>query len=203
MNYFKTGLLAAAIMLTASLSQAALVDYSTQGRFNDQAFATINSLAFGGTTLSFTGISAGAPGVNTPTHGSLGTFQLTSTNTGAGDTLSGTFDLRIIQTTPGPTGTADLGATLGGSVTANSSTGMVQFSTTSVTINGIKYDVANAAFGLTGRIALVAPNTNNGMTTVQAAITGSAVPEPSTYALLGGGLVSLIGFSRRRRLRQS
>lgn len=145
------------------------------------------------------GINSGGPGVNTPTNGSLGTFQLTSGGSGAGDTLNGTFDLRITQTTPGPTSTANLAATLGGTVTANSSTGTVLFNTTSVTINGIKYDVASADFGLTGRVALVAPNTNNGMTTVQAAITGGAVPEPSTYALLGGGLVSLISIARRRR----
>src|SRR4051794_27998198 len=197
MNYLKTGFLAATLILSASLSHAATVDYSTEGRFNAQGFATTNAVSFGSSMLSFTGITAGGIGVNTPTNGSLGTFQITSG--GAGDSLSGTFDLRIIQTTPGPLGSADLMATLGGSVTANSSTGMVQFTTTSVTINGIKYDVASADFGLSGRVALVAPNTNNGMTTIQAAITGGAVPEPSTYALLGGGLVSLVGLSRRRR----
>lgn len=199
MKFVKAGLVTAALMLTAGLSQAALVDYSTQGSFNGAAFANVSSLTFGSTTLTFTGTNATGIGVNTPTNGSLGTFQLTSTNTAAGDTLSGNFAIRITQTTPGPTGTADLGATLSGVVTATSSTGAVQFSTTAVTINGVTYDVANAAFGLSGRVALVAPNTNNGMTTVQAAITGGAVPEPSTYALLGGGLISLIGLARRRR----
>ena len=201
MNLVKRSLMAAAaaFVLTAGMAQAALVDYSTTGSFNGGAYLPLTTISSGSTTLSFIGTTAAGSGVNTPTYGSLGTFQLSSSNPGpSGDVLSGNFSLRITQTTPGPTVSGDLMATIGGRVYATSSTGIVEFTTTHVTLNGITYDVANADFGLTGRVALVAPNTNLGFTTVQASITGGQVPEPSTYALLGGGLVSLIGFARRR-----
>jgi hypothetical protein len=139
--------------------------------------------------ITFTGL--GSTSLNTPTGSSFGNFQTFFSGNGA-IAASGTFTLTITQTVP-VAGSNSFSATFSGTFSAsNSGTGVVNFSVTSVNIGGITYAITN------NPLNLVPPASNNGITTVQGQISGSAVPEPAGMLLLGTGLLGAAGAIRKR-----
>ena len=178
-------LTALALAFPVTTASAALVTYSTAGSFNGGS----NSIVFGGggnqLTLTYTGVSSTVD-ANPLTFASLGSFQTTVTGSGAAITPGTNFALNITQTAP-TGGSGALLATLTGTLSPNSSTGVATFSVNSATIGGVTYSVVN------NPVVLVPPSTNNGITSVQGLI---AIPEPAGLSLLGAaGLLAL----RRRR----
>jgi len=182
-----------AVMLVGAVvpAHAILVTYSTTGSLNGLGNVFTDG---GGLTITFNGLTNNSVDITTGfTNASLGFFH--TDVTGSGGTISPAIPVSILITQTVPSaGSGSVSGTMDGTISANSSTGQVDFSVTHVDIGLVSYDVRS------NPLDLVPPSTNNGDATVQARVT--VTPEPSTLVLVGSGITGLAGMVRRRLARR-
>jgi len=192
-----TKLLLTTALLAIPTFAAPIVTYTTSGLFSTTGSS---SATFGSGTLNFTpGGGTVDLGLLNPSNGNLGTIVASGFSPSALSTISGLLTVNINQTLPSG-GNGNLIGTLSGSLTFDSSSARVLFTTASVTLPGtVTYTISQPVDG----ILIVPPSTNSGQTTLQgiisAPVTPSDVPEPGMFGLIGTALVGL-GFVRRRRM---
>src|SRR5215475_1573651 len=113
MMKWKLTVLAMGVAVMAVDVRAALITYSTLGRFNGGAFSFSPTLTVGGASITFNGL--GSTSVDSGNL-SYGTFDSNAIGSGGTVPAGTTFDLQLVQTTP-TAGTAVIAATLSGTIT--------------------------------------------------------------------------------------
>jgi hypothetical protein len=207
-RFLKTALttVVVALIMVASAS-ASTVTYSTSGTFLNAGIAVIggsglilNNVAGQAATLTFAPNVSSTSGV--PSNINFGDFTLLcpgclAQSTGVGTFFQGfQFKLMITDTTDGATGYF-LGTAVAGNVYGNVSPLSIAWNPLVVSTGSF----GPTTFTISTPSLIVAPNSGvpAGDTTIQGAVNSSAIPEPTTLTLLGGGLLGLGLVFRRKK----
>lgn len=199
----------AAFALYASpVSAQSTFNYFATGQFTSST-ATCNAAAAtsvatcmwpgsGGLSLTFMGDGNAPTGYQSGTQLTYGVFQTGGTGTLANIPSDAMFRLIINQVDP-TTGSASIAGSIGGQLAGGPGGSFSSLfwlpSTTSVTIGGVRYTLDGSQGMPLDSLTIGA----NFATSVNGHGYMSTVPEPSTLALLGSGLVGLVPVVRRRR----
>lgn len=205
----------------ATPAKAVPVVYSTTGAFAAGGTGATaangdptSTLTFGGgadaVTISFTGVSGASvdasPGM--PGSTSLGIFTISTTRTTLLDLGTppppASFTLTITETSPSAGADSSIVGTIGGSVSASGGEPYITFTDFTGTIGSETYTLNNLTVGRAGipdnSLVLLPPfESATGTPQPLTASVTTAVPEPSSVALIGVGLAGLVGYGWRRR----
>jgi len=176
------------------------VTYTTSGIFTSSG--TDTSTATSGASsvkVKFTGADTTTDPIGAPFPSSgedFGTFNVkyTPANTTASFTLTDTFTLTITQIDP-TNGSANVSATLAGTIKISSSQAYLDFETGTKTIGSVTYAVDFNDSSFPGRVNLK----RSGNTFLTGTV--NAVPEPASLAMVFAGLpmVGLVAWRHKRR----
>lgn len=197
----------AAALCAAPVSAQSTFNYFTTGQFTSST-STCNSATAasttcmwpgsGGLSLTFTGNPTGPFGYLTGTQLTYGVFSTGGTGAMTSLPSDAMFRLVINQVDP-TTGSASVVGSIGGQLASGPGGAFSSLfwrpTTNTVTIGGVRYTLEGSQGMPLDSLTIGAVfNTSvNGHGYV------STVPEPSSVALLGSGLLALVPLARRRR----
>jgi hypothetical protein len=202
-------ILGVALFMMAASASASTVTFNTNAAgtgFNGTSNLVLNNNLGAAATLTFIPDANVTGGV--PSNVNFGNFTLVCASCstqaiGAGSHFAAfTFDLFLTDVTDSATGQF-VGTSTGGSVWSDVSQVTINWSPLSLgpgTTGAISGNFGTTIFGTSVFTGIVAPNSGAvpGQSTVQGTVNSSAVPEPTTLALVGGSLLG-VGLLRRRR----
>jgi hypothetical protein len=167
--------------------------------------ATGTTYTLGGTTVILGNINAPGP-FNGPLTPSTGSITLNSTNTGSPQAFTLTYTDVLTITDPTPSGSTGKFTVTGNmsfsNVTSTSATVTNVFSGTLLQSQVIGPDNFTVSFGNGMQNDLFSsPTVNGSLGGISAAISPVTIPEPTSLALLGTGLVGVLGLGLRRMKR--
>jgi hypothetical protein len=199
-------IVALAAVGAGSPAHATLVTYTTVGTFDsgDTPGTNVYTDAANGILITFNGIVSNSVDVPPTTQASLGEFDSTGTTATSLVAVSSGFTLDIFQTSPDGGAASFVGSLPGSLAFANSQAFLLFSGSLSATVVGsfiTTYKIIEADDGITGRANIVSPSTNAGVSSVEASISISAVPEPSSLVMAGLGAFGLLGLAIRRKRR--
>jgi len=202
----------AAIFMMAASASASPITFNTNAAttvFVSSNSLTLNQSSGVAATLTFNPSASSVSGV--PSSVAFGDFTLVcatcSTQAiGTGAFFNAfSFNLVVTDLTDGATGKF-VGNSTGGSVWSDVSQITITWAPLVLgpgTVNALTGNFGPTFFATTSFTAVVAPNSGTppGQSTVQGFINTTAIPEPGTLSVIGGGLLGL-GLLRRKKVFQ-